>query len=98
VPVNEERSPHFEAGCRFHYYVKELYVWSFIDKYIPRIEVNCEDLTPKYAIKIGDLERMLPHGMYMHKMYEHRKVSTVVRLDPTNIYMTRKNTLMEQTD
>lgn len=46
--------------------IKEIYVWCFTDKYIPRIEVNCEDLTPKYPIKIGDIEKMLPYGMYLH--------------------------------
>ena len=73
-------------------------MWSFIDKYPPRIEVNCDELSPNYSIKIGDLEKMLPHGMYMHKMYDHRKNNSVVKLIPTNLYMQRKNTLQEQTE
>ncbi len=87
VPVKEESSPHFEAGSKFSYYVKNVYVWSFIDRYPPRLEINCEDLTPKYSIKIGDLEKMLPHGMYLHKMYDHRKTQSIVKLTPTNLYM-----------
>ncbi len=98
LPVQEEKSLHFEAGTKLSYMIKDIYVWSFIDKYPPLIEVDCKDLTPNYTIKIGDLEKMLPHGMFLHKMYDHRKNQSVVKLIPTNLYMQRKNTLSEQTD
>ena len=55
---------HYQAGCRFNFLVRELYVWCFLDKYPARIEVDCRYLTPKFSVKIGDVEKMLPHGMY----------------------------------
>lgn len=79
-PVQEDKSLHFQAGADFNYYVKELYVWCFNDTYPARIEVNCMDLTTSYSIRIGDIEKMLPHGMYLHKMYNHQKNRPVVAL------------------
>jgi len=31
-------------------------------------------------IKIGDVEKMLPYGLYLHKQYDHQKFHSVVRL------------------
>ena len=70
-PVQEDKSLHWQAGANFMFLTKELYVWSFIDRYPPSIEVNCEDMSPSYPIKIGDVEKMLPYGMFLHKMYDH---------------------------
>lgn len=53
------------------YMIKEVYVWCFNDTYPARIEVDCKDLSPSYPIKLGDVEKMLPYGMYLHKMYDH---------------------------
>jgi hypothetical protein len=50
---------------------REVYVWCYNDSYPARIEVDCQNLTPSYPIKIGDIEKMLPYGMYLHKMYDH---------------------------
>lgn len=49
-------------------------------------------------IKIGDIERMLPYGMYLHKKYDHQKHRAVCRLTETNIYIQRKNTILEQNE
>ncbi|CDW73589.1 UNKNOWN [Stylonychia lemnae] len=95
-PVQEDKSLHFQAGANFNYYVKELYVWCYNDTYPARLEVNCMDLTPSFSIKIGDVERMLPHGMYLHKMYNHQKNRAVVNLTQSNLYSQRKNALNEQ--
>lgn len=94
-PVQEDKSFHFMAGALFNYQVKELYVWSYIDSYPARIEVNCEDISPSYSIKIGDIEKMLPYGMYLHKQYHHQRTRSVVTLTETNLYMQRKNALNE---
>lgn len=95
-PVQEDKSFHFQAGAMFNYYVKELYVWCFTDTYPARLEVDCQDLTPNFSIRIGDVEKMLPHGMYLHKQYEHQRFRAVVGLTQTNLYMQRKNALQEQ--
>ena len=80
LPVQEDKSLHFKAGCTFHYLIKEMWVWSYLDTYPGRIEVDCKDLTPNLSIKIGDIEKMLPHGMYLHKKYDTMKFHSVVRL------------------
>lgn len=70
-PVQEDKSLHWQAGANFMFMIKDIYVWSFNETYPARIELDCKDLTPSYPIKIGDIEKMLPHGMYLHKMYDH---------------------------
>lgn len=95
-PVQEDKGLHFQAGSNFHFLIKELYVWCFLDFYPARIEVDCKFLTPNYPVKIGDIEKMLPHGVYLHKQYDHLKHQSVVKLTPTNVYMQRKNALIEQ--
>ena len=67
LPVAEDKSAHFQAGANFHYLIKELWVWSFNDVYPARLEVDCATLSPNWSIKVGDVERMLPYGMYLHK-------------------------------
>jgi hypothetical protein len=47
--------------------VKDLWVWSFNDTYPAQMEVDCSYLSPNMAVKVGDVERMLPYGMYLHK-------------------------------
>ena len=37
-----------------------------MDTYPARIEVDCSLLTPTGPIKIGDVEKMLPYGCYLH--------------------------------
>jgi hypothetical protein len=46
--------------------VKDVWVWSFMDNYPARIEVDCSHLSPNMALKIGDVEKLLPYGMYLH--------------------------------
>jgi hypothetical protein len=97
-PVQEDKSLHWQAGANFMFNIKDLYVWCFNDTYPARLEVNCEDLSPAYPIKIGDIEKMLPYGMYLHKMYDHQKFHSVVKLNNTNVYVQRKNMIVEQAD
>ena len=98
VPVQEDKSLHFQAGCNFHYLVKDLWVWCFNDVYPARLEVDCQALSPNLPIKIGDVEKMLPYGMYLHKQYAHQKFHSVVRLQTTNSYVARKNMIIEQAE
>lgn len=98
VPVQEDRSLHFQAGCDFHFNIRQVYVWSFNDTYPARVEIDCSHLSPNAAIKLGDLERMLPHGLYLHKQYEHQKFHSVVGLTPTNAYVARKNIIVEHAE
>lgn len=52
-------------------------------------------MSPNLPVKIGDVERMLPYGMYLHKQYEHQKFRSVAKLIETNTYIQRKNTILE---
>ena len=92
----EDKSFHWQAGANFNVLIKELDVWCFTDKYIPRLEIDCSDLTPNLSIKVGDVEKMLPYGMYLHKKYDRQKFHSVVKLTPTNLYIKRKNLVDEQ--
>lgn len=73
-------------------------MWCFTDVYPARIEVDCRMLTPNMSIKIGDVEKTLPYGMYLHKQYDHQKFHSVMSLTPTNVYVSRKNAIIEQRD
>ena len=55
------------------------------------IEVDCKDLSPQMSIKIGDIEKLLPHGMFLHKNYQAMRFHSVVKLSETNSYIQRKN-------
>ena len=98
VPVQEDKSLHFIAGAAFHYNVRSLWVWCFNDVYPGRIDINCSHLSPNMSIKIGDVEKMLPYGMYLHKQYNNQKFHSVVTLKQTNKYVGRRNLIIEQTD
>ena len=78
--MQEDKSLHFQAGCNFHYLIKDLWVWSFTDQHMARIEIDCSELSPNMPIKIGDVEKMLPYGMYLHKRYDTQKFHAVVKL------------------
>ena len=43
-------------------------------------------LSPNMPIKIGDIEKMLPYGVYLHKKYNSQKFKSVVKLTPSNKY------------
>ena len=50
------------------------------------------------SIKVGDIERMLPHGMFLHKSNAKARFHSVVKLTETNMYIQRKNQVIEQAD
>jgi len=98
VPAQEDKSLHFQAGGDFHYHLRDLWVWCFNDVYPARIDIDCSYLSPNMAIKIGDVEKMLPYGMYLHKQYNNQKFHSVVSLTVTNKYQGRRNLIVEQSD
>ena len=89
---------HFIAGGGFNFHVKSLWVWCFNDVYPGRIDIDCSHLSTNMPIKIGDVEKMLPFGMYLHKMYNTQRFHSVVSLTITNTYVGRRNLILEQTD
>ena len=85
----EDKSLHFIAGADFSVIRRSLWVWCFTDKYPACIDVDCSFLSPNMAVKIGDIEKMLPYGMYLHKQYNHQKSASFFKLTPTNLYTNR---------
>jgi hypothetical protein len=57
IPIQEDMSLHFQAGCRFDILEKEVKVWCYTDYYPGNIEVDCQRLSPNMPIKIGDIEK-----------------------------------------
>lgn len=49
-------------------------------------------------IKIGDIEKMLPDGMFLHKHYQRQRFNSIVKLTETNVYIQRKNQVIEQAE
>ena len=97
-PVREDKSLHFVANADFSFHQKSLWVWCFNDVYPGRIDIDCAHLSPNMPIKIGDVEKMLPYGMYLHKQYNNMKFHAVVTLGITNKYIGRRNLIVEQSD
>ena len=82
----------------FHFMIKELQVWCYNESYPGVIEVNCKDLSPLLAIKIGDIEKQLPHGMFLHKSSQIKRLHSIVKLTESNSYIQRKNQVYEQVE
>jgi hypothetical protein len=68
------------AGADFVFNRKEIQVWAYTRSYPPRIEVDCQYLSPNNPVKIGDVEKMLPYGVYLHKKYYPQRFHAVVKL------------------
>ena len=96
IPVREDRSLHFQAGTQFHHVTDHVMVWCYTDKYPARIDVDCQYLSPNNPIKIGDVEKMLPYGTYLHKKYDQQRFHAVAKLELTNTYVQKKNLILEQ--
>lgn len=71
--------------------MKEINVWCYNESYPGVIEVNCSDLSPQLPIKIGDIEKTLPNGMFLHKSMQRLRFNSIVKLTETNSYIQRKN-------
>lgn len=50
------------------------------------------------SIKIGDIEKTLPDGMFLHKDFIAQRFHSVVKLTETNVYIQRKNQVIEQSE
>jgi hypothetical protein len=62
------------------------------------IEVDCSSLSPQLPIKIGDVEKTLPSGMFLHRKCMSQRFQSIVKLTETNSYIQRKNQVIEQAD
>lgn len=94
----EEKSLHFVAGAEFEILQRSIWVWCFTDKYPGAIDVDCSHISPNLPVKIGDIEKLLPYGMYLHKMYNHQKFHSCFKLTLTNKYTGRQNLIFEQNE
>lgn len=78
--------------------IEEITCWTYNVNYPGVLEVDCSGLSPNFSIKIGDIEKTLPHGVFLHKDWAARKFHTVCKLTETPIYVQRKNAVYEQID
>jgi len=97
-PQQIDKSPHYQAGCEFSFLVSNIWVWCYNDRYPARIDIDCGMLSPSMPIKLGDVEKMLPYGIFLHKRYDTQRFHSVVKLSPSNLYMNRKNLIVEQAE
>lgn len=67
--MQEEKSIHYMAGADYHVLREKFDIWTYTLRYPPIVEVDCQFLSPKRPIKIGDAEKLLPYGVYLHKKY-----------------------------
>ena len=88
-PINESSCLAYMAGAQLRFNVRTLDLWTYSEVYPPRIDVDCSQMTIEESIKLGDVEKMLPEGVYLHKKYDHRKHQSVVNLIETKVYKAR---------
>ena len=88
-PINESSCLGYMAGAQLRFNVRSLDLWTYTDKYPPRLDIDCSQMTIEESIKIGDVEKMLPEGVFLHKKYDHRKHQSVINLIETKVYKAR---------
>lgn len=76
-------------GANIQVVLAEIELWTYTEVYPPSIELDCTHLTVKESIKLGDIEKMLPDGVFLHKKYIHRLHQAVMKLEQTNLYRGR---------
>lgn len=86
IPVNENQCNDRNLGANIEQMIKELDLWTYSEIYPPQIHLDCSHLTVKESIKLGDVEKLLPEGVYFHKKYNHRLHQSVIKLEETKLY------------
>lgn len=94
-PVQEELSIHYRAGADFSWSRDSFQVWTYTKRFPPVIELDCSFLSPRRAIKIGDAEKLLPYGVYLHKKYHAQRFHAICKLTENNAYIKRKNMVLD---
>lgn len=64
-------------------------MWCFNDTYPARIEVDMLKASEERPYKIGDLQRDMPEGMFLHRCYDRRKHEPMVKLVKSPAYEER---------
>jgi len=94
-PVLEDKSLHYQAGADFHWLRDKFDVWTYTTRYPPVVEIDCSWLSPRRPLKIGDAEKLLPYGVYLHKKYIPQRFHSIVKLTENNAYIKRKNMVLD---
>ncbi len=63
VGMNENQCNDRLMGANVHQVLTELDLWTYSEIYPPQIHLDMSHLTVKESIKLGDVEKMLPHGV-----------------------------------
>ena len=61
-------------------HVESLWLWTYDEKYPAAIEVDAMIIKPRLELSMGDLERMLPDGLYLHEAHRTDLNQPIVEL------------------
>lgn len=89
IHVNLEKSQYFKFGANVEQLIRRLELWTYTDQFPPRIEVDIEYMSVTTGVQIGDVEKTLPHGVFLHKKYDHQKYHAIMKYDSNKIYKAR---------
>lgn len=95
-PKNFEQSHTYVAGAHLTWKVKQIDLWTYVEDYPPQIDVDCRNLTLNHSVKIGDVEPLLPEGVFLHSKYDTHKYHAIASLKSTKWYKARKQAKQNQ--
>ena len=91
-----ESSAHYIAGADLNWPVKQVECFTYVENYPPLIELDCSTLSMNYSIKIGDIEGLLPHGVFLSGKYDHMRNQAIVNLQQSKWFKARKHAKQAQ--
>jgi hypothetical protein len=89
VPTDHFSAADHQSGADLNLVIGQMDLWTYTDVYPPFLHIDCSNLSVKDPIRIGDVEKMLPDGVFLHKKYLHRKNHSVIKLEETGTYKAR---------
>mgnify|MGYP007088252774 CR=1 FL=1 len=93
VPEGVELSDAMNSGHYFEQKVWQIDLWTYIDNYPPVLKLDFWYMTPNNPLRIGDIPKFLPNGMYLHKKYNHQLFHSIAKMTKTADahYIEKKN-------
>jgi len=86
MPINENNCNDRMLGANVHMPINDLDLWTYTEVYPPQIQIDLSHLAVNEPIKLGDVEKLLPDGVFLHKKYNHRLHHSVIKLEETKLY------------
>lgn len=89
-PVNDNQCADHALGANINWITRHLELWTYTDIYPPRIEVDISLSQVGNPVRLGDVEKLLPEGVFLHKKYQHRLYQPIITLEETRVFKARK--------